>query len=153
MTLYKVRDRNVVSEIIDEEAIIMDLNTGSYFSSEGPGAVIWDGIVCGFEAAQIKDRVHQAFSAEPGELNKDFETFVASLVANRLVDVTHKIITSGLDWSVPLPPDRRAYDPPALNKYDDLQNLALLDPIHDVEEAGWPNRKEEAGWPNRKTNF
>jgi len=154
MARYRVRDKNVVSEIIDEEAIIMDLNTGSYFSSDGPGALIWDGIVCGFEAAQIKERVHQAFSAEPAELNKDFENFVASLVANRLVDVSHKIISSGLDWSMPLPADRRGYDPPVLKKYDDLQNLAMLDPIHDVEEAGWPNRKAtETGWPNRKTNF
>ena len=42
---------------------------------------------------------------------------------------------------MPLSADRRGYEPPILNRYDDLQNLALLDPIHDVEEAGWPNRK------------
>ena len=40
MARYRVRDKNVVSEIIDEEAIIMDLNTGAYFSSDGPGALI-----------------------------------------------------------------------------------------------------------------
>jgi hypothetical protein len=141
MALYRVRDKNVVSEIIDEEAIIMDLTAGTYFSSDGVGAVIWDGIVCGFEAAQIKQRVRQAFSADSAELNLDFDNFVASLFANRLVDFTHEIALSNVDWSMPLPPDIRAYDRPVLNRYDDLQALALLDPIHDVEADGWPNRK------------
>ena len=54
MFLYRVRDVDVVSEIIDEEAIIMDLSTGVYFSADGVGAVIWDGVACGFEVTEIK---------------------------------------------------------------------------------------------------
>jgi hypothetical protein len=141
MVLYRARDKNVVSEIIDEEAIIMDLTAGTYFSSDGAGAVIWDGIVCGLNAAQIKQRVRQVFSADAAKLNVDFENFVGSLLANKLVDVAHEGAFSGVDWSTPLPADRRAYDRPVLNRYDDLQALALLDPIHDVEVDGWPNRK------------
>jgi len=138
---YRVRDKNVVSEIIDEEAIIMDLTDGIYFSSDGAGAVIWDGIVHGFDAAQIKQRVQQAFSADPAELNLDFQGFVASLLANKLVNVAYEAAVSSVGWSMPLPAGRRCYDPPVLNRYDDLQTLALLDPIHDVEVDGWPNRK------------
>jgi hypothetical protein len=141
MALYRVRDKNVVSEIIDEEAIIMDLTAGTYFSSDGVGAVIWEGIICGVEAAQIKQRVGQVFSADPAKLNVDFANFVNSLLAHRLVAVTHEGALSSADWTMPLPADRRAYDQPVLNRYDDLQTLALLDPIHDVEEDGWPNRK------------
>ena len=141
MAFYRVRDKNVVSEVIDDEAIIMDLTVGTYFSSDGSGAVIWDGIFRGFEAEQIKERVRQAFSVEPAELDVDFESFVASLLGNRLVYVVDEAGLSSGDWSMPLPADRRGYDPPVLNRYDDLQDLALLDPIHDVEEAGWPNRK------------
>jgi hypothetical protein len=141
MPLYRVRDKNVVSEIIDEEAIIMDLADGTYFSSDGAGAVIWDGIVCGFEAAQIKERVQRGFSVDPAVLNLDFEKFVGVLSAKGLVEVAHDTAVSSVDWNMPLPATRRGYDPPVLNRYDDLQKLALLDPIHDVEEAGWPNRK------------
>jgi hypothetical protein len=141
MSLYRVRDKNVVSEIISEEAIIIDLTAGTYFSSDGAGALIWHGIVCGFEAAQIKQCVRQAFSADPAEQNLDFENFVACLLANRLVVVADEAAPSSVDWSMPLPSGRRGYDPPVLNRYDDLEELALLDPIHDVEEAGWPNRK------------
>jgi hypothetical protein len=31
-----------------------------------------------------------------------------------------------------------SFNPPLLNKYSDMQELLLLDPIHDVDEAGWP---------------
>lgn len=143
VVFYRVRDRNIVSEIIDEEAIILDLNSGMYFSAESVGAVIWDGIVCGFEAAQIKQRILQSFSADPVGLDADFENFAACLLANKLVDVAHAAPLPSGDWSIPLPAARRGYGPPILNRYDDLQELALLDPIHDVEEVGWPNRKTD----------
>jgi hypothetical protein len=31
---------------------------------------------------------------------------------------------------------------PVLNKYTDMQDLLLLDPIHEVDERGWPNSVE-----------
>ncbi|HZH84857.1 MAG TPA: PqqD family protein [Phototrophicaceae bacterium] len=143
MPLYRVRDKNVVSEIIDDEAIIMDLADGTYFSSDGAGAIIWDGIICGFEAAQIKERLHHGFSVDPAVLNADFDRFVATLCGHKLVEIAHDAACSSMEWNMALPATKRAYGPPTLNRYDDLQKLALLDPIHDVEEAGWPNRKTD----------
>jgi hypothetical protein len=34
--------------------------------------------------------------------------------------------------------DKPSFTPPLLHKYSDMQELLLLDPIHDVDEAGWP---------------
>jgi hypothetical protein len=143
MRLYRLRDANIVSEIIDEEAIVMDLNSGSYFSAEGAGAVIWDGMVCGFEVAQIKQRVLQSFALDSARLDADFEDFAAALVANKLVEVADTAAPPSVDWSMPLPRHKRGYQSPVLNRYDDMQDLTLLDPIHDVEETGWPNRKTD----------
>ena len=36
---------------------------------------------------------------------------------------------------------RGAYRTPVLSIYTDMQDLLLLDPIHDVDQAGWPTRK------------
>jgi hypothetical protein len=33
--------------------------------------------------------------------------------------------------------------PPVLERYTDMQELLFLDPIHDVDESGWPHRKVE----------
>ena len=36
------------------------------------------------------------------------------------------------------------YEPPTLKKYDDMADLLLVDPIHDVAaETGWPERRPD----------
>jgi hypothetical protein len=44
-----------------------------------------------------------------------------------------------------LTPEGRAvnapFTPPALTKFTDMQDLLLLDPIHDVGSGGWPAKK------------
>jgi hypothetical protein len=34
-----------------------------------------------------------------------------------------------------------AFGPPRLQKFTDMQELLLLDPIHEVDEAGWPHTR------------
>jgi len=138
---YKVKNSNIVSEIVDQEAIIMDLNSGIYFSSQDVGAVIWDGIVCGFEEYHIKQRIRQSLSVEPGDFDRDLADFIAVLIANKLIEIDPSESVPATDWSMPLPATRCPYNPPILSRHGDMQDLALLDPIHDVEGEGWPNRK------------
>ena len=43
------------------------------------------------------------------------------------------------------PRPREEYGKPTIDSYGDLQDLLLLDPIHEIApEAGWPKRREEA---------
>ena len=35
------------------------------------------------------------------------------------------------------------WSPPSIAVFSDMQDLFLLDPIHDVDEAGWPSRPAE----------
>jgi hypothetical protein len=35
------------------------------------------------------------------------------------------------------------FEAPVLQKYTDMQDLLLLDPIHDTDETGWPNIRIE----------
>jgi hypothetical protein len=38
---------------------------------------------------------------------------------------------------------RKTWQAPELSIYEDMQDLLQLDPIHDVDETGWPARKLE----------
>jgi len=44
---------------------------------------------------------------------------------------------------------RMAFEAPILHKYNDMQELLLLDPIHDVEETGWPSSKNNLPASNK----
>lgn len=35
------------------------------------------------------------------------------------------------------------FETPALHKYSDMQDLLLLDPIHEVDDTGWPSPKND----------
>jgi hypothetical protein len=41
----------------------------------------------------------------------------------------------------PTEPDgkRSPFEAPRLDRYDDMRDLLLADPIHDADTAGWPN--------------
>lgn len=151
MPFYKIRDSGVVSEIIDGEAIIMDLKTGIYYSALGVGAVIWDGIVGGFDAAQIKQRINAAFSVVPASQDAEFDAFIQSVLAHNLVTSVPQACGPAGHWSMELPAASLRYSAPFLHRYGDMQDLALLDPIHDVEEtAGWPAPRPDEDWPGHK---
>ena len=37
------------------------------------------------------------------------------------------------------------FEAPKLSKYTDMEQLLLLDPVHDVDETGWPNAPDNTG--------
>jgi hypothetical protein len=38
-------------------------------------------------------------------------------------------------------PDTAVLLPPALEKFTNMQDILLLDPIHDVSDMGWPHQQ------------
>ena len=82
MPRFSIVPRDVVSEIIDGEAVIMDLRSGLYFSAEGLGAMIWDGIAAGQDTAAIAARIGTATGAEAARIAGDLDAFIATLVEN-----------------------------------------------------------------------
>jgi len=50
---------------------------------------------------------------------------------------------------VGVPPDDEVAAPasdgpfvaPVLERYEDMQDFLLVDPIHEVDDSGWPNKK------------
>lgn len=119
----------------------MDLRTGLYFSAGGIAALVWDGIATGHDTAAIAARIQAATGGEAEPIAADVAAFVAALVENRLVQESQDAAPAA-DWTLPLPAAPIAYATPVLERHGDLQDLAALDPIHDVqEEMGWPNRR------------
>lgn len=136
-TAFRVRTPSVVSEVIDGEAIIMDMRSGNYFSAEGVGALIWQAICDGASTSAILSWVGQAY---PAAANPDAASaFIDELVARELIEPG----PAEAEPSFPLSnlPD---WTPPTLAAHEDMQDLITLDPIHDVDEVGWPVRKTEA---------
>ncbi len=133
-----------MSEVIDNEAVIMDLRNGTYFSATGSGALIWSGLEAGCHYDQILRSLSTQYQAAPETLRAALDGFLAELFDSDLIE--HAEGEDALPAVADLPAmaassERGAFEPPVLAKHTDMQDLLLLDPIHDVEEAGWPTRK------------
>ena len=60
---YVVNAPAVVSEIIDGEAVIMNLKSGNYYSSDKCGADLWEWIVGGNSVSSLVELVQQNYSS------------------------------------------------------------------------------------------
>lgn len=135
-----VADPQILSEIVEGEAVVLDLRSGSYFSLDPVASAIWERIVAGTTEAEIARALHASFDVTPAIAAQAVEEFVARLLTEGLV-IT--VTLAGAPESATVPPDgldhpRAPFTRPLLKRYDDVQDLLLLDPIHDVAESGWP---------------
>jgi hypothetical protein len=137
---YKVCEPSVVSEVIDGEAIIMDLRSGAYFSAEGLGAQVWQAAVDGASEDEIVTWAAEAFPTQ-ASAGVDVAAFLKELVARELLVRADGAAPHALS----LPTAHAPYKAPALAVHEDMQDLITLDPIHDVDQVGWPTRKVDAG--------
>ncbi len=133
MQHYRLNAPLAVAEVIDGEAVIMNMDSGHYFSARGLAGVLWEWTIGGHTVADMSavvaakwpiDGVHEAVAS-----------FVESLAAHNLV-VSAEAVTP----ATPLDPAalNMPYTPPSLDVFTDMKDLLLLDPIHDVGDAGWP---------------
>ena len=139
---FSINGSAVASEIIDGEAIMMHQDSGDYFSADGVGCLIWQWIGDGRSRNQMLDLLKERFACDPAEIASTVDSFLADLLSYRLV--------AEVDEGDNPPPDPGAktsiepgatYAPPILSVYSDMRDLLLLDPIHEVEESGWPTPK------------
>lgn len=133
----------VASEIIDGEAVIMNLNTGNYFSARQVGAVVWDWVEKGLSEQDILSQLKLSYHGDAATMAQGLAAFIDQLLEHELViaaaDAASAEPAAEAEANIPdeLPPFRA----PLLEIYSDMRDLLLLDPIHDVTDVGWPTAK------------
>lgn len=140
--LFRIRESAVASEIIDGEAIIMQLRTGHYFSARGSGAAIWSLFGQGVDLATISEVIADKTGAAVHDVHADVSKFAAEAESHALGSI-EEALEAGTAATVP--ELTGVWAAPVLEVFSDMQDLLLLDPIHDVsDEAGWPMQKPVA---------
>jgi hypothetical protein len=138
---------NVLHETIDGEVIVIDLKTGTYYSLRGTAADVW-GLLQrspGMTAGELSAVLVSHWDCNGHDVEASVATFVAQLRDEGLVNVVESaptgVVATAADSS---DGSRGAFAAPMLDKYTDMQDLVLIDPVHDVSEAGWPHLPPQA---------
>ncbi len=138
---YSVVRPSVVSEIIEGEAVIMDLRSGHYFSARNTGALVWDWLDKGHSDRQVAQRLAANWHLQEAEADLAVFQFISVLLEKDLVrnsEARETVEANESESNLSM-----AFILPAIEEFRDMTNLLLLDPIHDVAEVGWPARRED----------
>ena len=137
---FRVRSPHVVDDTIEGEVIAIDLESGTYYSLRNASAEIWHCIKAGAGEASIGDSLAERYTGTPAEIGSAVSRLLDELAAERLIEETPEGVAPAEPPSLaPGPEGRVPFVAPVLEKHTDMQDLILLDPVHDVTEAGWPH--------------
>lgn len=126
----------VTHERLDGEVIAINLETGVYFALGGVAADAWSLMAAGAHLAPAIEAIAERYGVETEIVRADVTRLFAEFETTGLARVADDAPTSGSE--LPAPGGPLVYAPPVMERFDDLENLLLLDPIHEVDEAGWP---------------
>src|SRR5256714_7857857 len=138
-TRFRLNAPNVIAETIEGEAILVDLRTGNYYSIQGSGSQIWEAIARGATLAHVTEAVAKAFSIEPDEAHAAVSSLSDQLEREGLILPVEDAGAQAPSPNLQLSSNGQAFSAPVVEKYTDMQDLVLLDPVHEVDERGWPH--------------
>jgi hypothetical protein len=143
-----INSPQVISDTIDGEVVIVNLDKGYYYSLDDTGADVWRLIQEGRSVDQLVPDVMRRYAGDPADIEAAIARFVSELEEEEIVRPSGVVAVAGTDGSgsqpSDWPTDRPAFRAPVLKKYADMQEMLALDPIHEVDETGWPNRKADS---------
>lgn len=137
---YRIDAANIMHEIIEGEVVVVNLENGAYYSLDAVGAELWERLTAGSTLEAMVDDVAARYDADRTIVAHGVSEFLRHLANEKLVVAA---AGNGLAHPSSVAPDapKRAYADPVLHKYTDMEELLLVDPIHEVEDSGWPNAR------------
>lgn len=144
--VYRINRPDVIDEQFEDEYVLVNLKTGAYYSLSLGGAVIWDTLSSGATASEIVQHLAALYQGEPGELSADVTRILGDMEREALItpDPASGNGRPARPHTANVPSPRPEFPPALLEKYTDMQALLLLDPIHQVDETGWPSKLSDA---------
>lgn len=137
---FRINNPKVVHETLDGEVVIINFENGNYYSINDTGTDIWELVSRSVPVDGIIESMERKYRGDHGDMERVIVEYLKSLEAENLIvadnpaqeGVPVSLIASG-SGNEKLP-----FTAPVLEKFDDMNELILLDPIHEVDEKGWP---------------
>ncbi len=142
---FRINSAAIAHETIDGEVVMVNLKNGSYYSMDKVGAVIWNYIDKGISQRRITELIKNQYLGENPEIENSITELFAELQKEELIILSDSVNIPDKDLSLDsLETEKKHFEKPVLQKFTDMQDLLLLDPIHDIDEMGWPKKPTDS---------
>ena len=122
--MLKARTNEVATSFVDGDATLIHLTTRVYYGLDGLGAAIWAQLLEGTSRQRLIDGLGALFPAEASRFVTDLDQLLAALLAEALIEE----IDGEPSTAAPAAALPETYQPPELQRFDDLKDHLALDP-------------------------
>ena len=142
-TRYQINSPAVIGETVDGEAVIVNLNSGAYYSLRDAGALLWSLLESRPTQAEIVQAMCQRYAGDASHIEVQVRELLTQIEAEELVRVLDDPDNSPTLRSTPAAASLFPFPSLELEKFTDMADMLLLDPIHEVDEtAGSADRQD-----------
>ena len=133
---YEVIEPSAINEYIDGEVLALNLQTGIYVQMKQLSAELFYAVATGRSTEMVR---HAALNAGYSEAQiTDFDSCYSNWVALGLLQIARHAQLPNTEPLSLIPGLQFSEE-----RWDDLSELIMMDPVHDVSPQGWPSRVDE----------
>lgn len=129
----------LAADVFDAEYIIANLDTGLYYNVQGLAVSLLQALPFESPVTPIK-LLAARFPAQEEIITKELELIWKDLLEEEIIKEANSVVAANADWVANV----TIYTESRFNRYADMQDLLMLDPIHEVDEEGWPVKKDQS---------
>lgn len=144
---FKVNQPSVVYENFDDELVLINLDSGNYYSFEDVGAYIWERIQECSSYAEIVDGISRQYLGDAATMENAVKQFIDELLEEGLIvtngvapTISRKI--SDNSHAIEAEKQKKDFALPVLNKFTNMQDFLLVDPIHEIDYSDYPKKQK-----------
>lgn len=132
---YMLPHPRIMSQTIELETLVLNLDTGTYYSLENVASLIWQRALLGESYAEIVAAI-SAIWPEAATIEIGVAQLVRDLLREGLLQVSDGSPRQSANLiDADTSHHSQAYVEPRMTRYTDLQQLLLADPIHELTDA------------------
>jgi hypothetical protein len=121
---FRLNEPAVVADVIDRETIIMNLESGDYYSLNDSGGELWMLLLAGLHRDELLAMIAERYGMKPSA--EEIDAFIGRLLEHRLIVpakqtdaravADHALSSTG------------AWSRPEISVYADMKDLLAMDP-------------------------
>lgn len=133
MDTYRVNEAAIVAELFDNEAIIMDLSDGLYYTLSGTAAEIWSLIEAGFSTVAMATHLSARHNVDLKTCEADVKALISELLEKSIIlEATDAPAAGTVEEG-----DYGPYGAPKVICHTDMAEVMAMDPpLPELTAAG-----------------
>lgn len=128
---FELPHPRVIHETLDNDTLIINLDSGYYYSLNPSGSFVWNLLLKQFALKDIATRIAGMLGVEIAIVSDDVAKFVSLLMEEELLSVSQQNAETISEDAIGEIRKCENYQAPSFSKYTDMEALLLADPIHE----------------------